>query len=98
MDPDLIIAAKTGNDAEVSALLLAGADVNEVDTEGNTALMLALNYPVISALLGAGADVNKANINGLTALIIAAANGHTAAVSALLLKAGADVNKAHKEV
>ena len=101
MDPDLIIAAKTGNDAEVSALLLAGADVNEVDTEGKTALMIAAlngNTALVSLLLKAGADLNHAyrpwrySFGGKTALILAVEKGHAAVVS-LLLKAGAEVDK-----
>ena len=51
-----------GNTARVRALLAEGADVHEVDENGNTALMWACSYshaPVVRLLIEAGADLES---------------------------------------
>ncbi|MCR5221022.1 MAG: ankyrin repeat domain-containing protein [bacterium] len=101
-DPDgrgemsaLMRAAKHNNIPGIRALLKAGADVNAHNSEGETALMLALawtadtNLPVIQALLAAGADVNAHTQDGWTALMAASMDGRENVVQALL-SAGAD--------
>ena len=71
-----------GNDSEMVRTLLAlGAKVNEVDQQGETALMHAaqMDYgdlAVIEALLAAGADRNQRDPAKLTAAGLAAKYGH----------------------
>ncbi len=87
-------AAQAGDTRCVKVLLEAGADVDQADSSGNTALIRAAwagNATSIELLIGAGADVNKADFRGNRPLWITAAYGNTACVE-LLLDAGADVN------
>ena len=61
-------------DELVKLLLAKGADVNAVDDQGNTALMLAANageFQIVASLIDAGANVNAKNKEGLTALGLA---------------------------
>ncbi len=54
----------------VTAAVQSGADVNAVDTRGNTALHVAAakrKWGAVEALLKHGADINKKNIDGKTA-------------------------------
>jgi len=90
----------SGQEAIVTALLQAGADVRlqEPDLNG-TALIEAMTptngrgeYAAIAAtLLKAGVEVNAQDDLGFTALMHAAINGYTDA-TAILLKHGADPN------
>ena len=68
--PTLCTAAKSGNETVVKMLLKHGANVNDSDKSGNTALHLAASNAVIQALLNAGANVNATNDNGETALSV----------------------------
>jgi ankyrin repeat protein len=61
-------------------------DVNGVDDQGNTALILAARFghnEVVRALLLAKADVRVKNKEGKTALMLAAEGGHDQTVAAL---------------
>jgi hypothetical protein len=63
----------------VKVLAASGADINEIDPESHTALVLALmngEFDVAGALIAAGADVNIADNVGRTALY-AAVDAHT---------------------
>lgn len=63
-----------GDLRQVHALLHAGADVNEADANGNTALIVATRMgqaDIVRRLLEAGAGVDPANNAGLTALHMA---------------------------
>lgn len=87
--PLLAIASKYRRVEPVSVLLESGADVNAVDTHGESALIRAAmerdNAAVITLLLGRGANVNaRETSSGHTALILAAANGYVENVRALL--------------
>ena len=77
-----------GDDAALLQLLKAGADKDEADEEGRTALHFAAGYGEIKcaeALLEAGAAVDAADNNSNTALHYAAGYGQDDGV-ALLLK------------
>jgi ankyrin repeat protein len=89
-------AAEYGRTAVVQLLLEAGAAVDAVDEEDNTALHLAAwngHTPVVQLLLDAQASVNAAGNERATALHYAAYDGHIEVVQ-LLLEAGAAVNAA----
>jgi ankyrin repeat protein len=79
---------------EVEALIDAGADVNRIDGNGDTPLILASESPepdCVKLLLATGADVNETAHMGETALTVAAQVGNLEIVKELL-NAGADVN------
>src|SRR3990167_8118356 len=85
---DLLDAAKAGNLAKVKTAIAAGADVNAMYDDGNTALIWAAaehgHTDIVKLLLDRGADIGAVNVNLNTALICAAANGHTDTVRLLL--------------
>ena len=64
----LIIAAWRGNTSLVKLLIQRGANVNEQDIDGRTALMYASNKVMVKALLDAGADKTIRSKDGKTAL------------------------------
>lgn len=87
------------NPGVLSALLRAGADINETkDPMGWTALMRAARfnpYPdMVQRLLEEGADVDGATAEGFTPLMLVAAlrTENPGPVVELLLKAGADID------
>lgn len=86
----LMSAAKKGNGWEVTALLDSGANVNDADDDGWTALMYAARYQmnngIIISLLDAGADAHRANNYGFTALSIAARYNENPDVCGSLIK------------
>ena len=97
--PDLLDAAGTGDVSRVRALLNKGADVNETNEKGATALMWAAgkgDNEIVEVLLAKGADVNAKTLEGLTALLFASNQGHIQTVK-VLLNAGADVNAGAEE-
>jgi ankyrin repeat protein len=70
----LLFAARQGQSGGVKALLDGGADVNLPDTDGNSALVLAIlntHYDIAQLLLDRGADPNTANKDGRTPLFTA---------------------------
>lgn len=88
-------AVKQGNHAAVERLLRDHADVNEVQSDGSTALVLAADrgeLEIVRLLIAAGADVNAQNAFGATPLAAACASGHGAIVR-ILLEARADPNR-----
>ncbi len=88
--PALHWAAENGL-IDIAALLIEqGADVDETDHFGNTALHLALAYAdLIQLLLENGADVNAKNAMGNTPLHLAVKDRRAVET---LLAAGAEVN------
>lgn len=94
-------AARAGDVATVARLLTEGANPNEINSFGGTALTgacgLGANSPshtkVVQLLLTHGADVNLSVINGTTALNEASFWGNYETVR-VLLDAGADANVA----
>ncbi len=87
-----VIAAIKDQDLELArAILSEGADVNEQEPDGATALHWAAyreDEAAVELLLNAKADVTVANELGATPLWVASVNG-TAGVIARLLQAGA---------
>ena len=95
-DPPLVEAVK-GRDAETArALLDDGADVNQTQPDGATALHWAVyrrDLDMTRLLIAAGANVDAANELGATPLWLAAGEGDAELIG-LLLDAGADPNVA----
>ena len=91
--PLLCTAVKSGSETMVKTLLKHGANVNESDMKGNTALHLATSTAVIEMLLNAGANVNATNDNGETALSVVCEKRKTDSdMVETLLKFDADPN------
>lgn len=87
-------AARNGNIKKVERLIDQGADVNDLNKSGDTALMMAAEDgqgDVCELLIAKGVDVNAQNKSGETALMKAAYFGHRK-VCELLIAKGADVN------
>lgn len=82
----LIEAAYEGNTAQVQSLIDEGADINERDASGRTALMVAANRGhtyVVQLLLERGADANANDNKGGTAIQAAESRGFQRIVSIL---------------
>ena len=97
--PPLIEAVYKKDVPQVRRLLAAGADVNQRDDDGSTALMRAayLSEEITAVLLEAGADAGLVDARGQNALDYAVPGPWTGGllgpqVVRLLLKAGADPN------
>ena len=78
-------AARIGNTAEMQRLLGQGADINEQNAAGITALMEAANYghvECVRLLLNSNADINV-QYSGWTALTFAKQNGYTEIINLL---------------
>ncbi|WP_133134895.1 ankyrin repeat domain-containing protein [Legionella nautarum] len=88
-------AARQGHFDIIEVLLNHGAELDPIEHQGETALMIAVgngDYDMVDFLLEKGADVNVARgVNGETALMLGASNGHVEIVG-LLLKKGANAN------
>lgn len=87
-------AAMKGNAEEVKLLLLKGADVEELSSDGQNALMLAAtngHLHIVHLLLAFGANVDATSAKGWTALMIAVRK-HDEETLKVLIANGADVN------
>ena len=79
---------------EVKSLIKAGADINSINSDNLTTLMIASGYgrsEIVRFLVKSGMDVNGKNSTGVTALIIASSLGKYQVVKDLI-DLGADVN------
>ena len=97
-DAALPKAAREGDEARLRSLLDSGADPNQRDANGNSALIAAVAAGHASAarvLLAAGANPNLASSGGRTPLIEAAIGGRME-IARLLISAGADVNTSER--
>jgi ankyrin repeat protein len=86
-------ATRSGDIAQMRALLAAGQNINERDKHGQTALMNAARSgqeDVVRLLIDAGADLNVTAKYKLTALMLAIINAHRT-IAEHLINAGADV-------
>jgi serine/threonine protein kinase/ankyrin repeat protein len=95
----LLAAVTYGKVDVVKSLLANGANVNELDADGSTPLMIAAagtpyllnNLPLVEILIGARASLEARDSRGRTALHRAASEGKTEVVR-LLLDSGALLN------
>jgi len=90
----LLIAAADGKSEEVKQLLYRGAEIESKDTDGYTALHIAVinDHPeVVKLLLFEGADKNTQNFRGFTP-VISAVKDENLTVVQMLLANGADAN------
>ncbi len=90
----LLDAALSGNVVSVRSALRAGQAINQKNTKGQTALMLAASKgaaDVVYVLLNQGATVDARDNDGFTALTHAAFHGDSQSVRQLI-RAGANVS------
>lgn len=92
---EFVWAAAEGNQEQVEQMLRDGADVNSIDTSGDTALMLSSfgnggNPEMIRILLNAGADISKS-----PDILVLASAGASPETLRLLLNTGINVNRAN---
>jgi ankyrin repeat protein len=93
-DVPLVDAVRSGNVAQVRALLQQRIDVNAAEPDGTTALHWAARGGEVETarlLVAAGAKVNATNRYGVTPLSLASVSGSGPLIE-LLLNAGADPN------
>jgi ankyrin repeat protein len=91
---ELISASKNGEVEKVKTMISKGADVNEKDSYGSTAIIYAVksgNCDCVNILIKSGADTNIRNIEAWTPLLMATKAGNVAIVKSLLDN-GADPN------
>jgi hypothetical protein len=90
----IIIASDIGNSNILNLLLLHGANINDTDEYGTTALMKASIYNhinIIKLLLSKGVDIHEININnGATAILYACLHSQKESIQ-LLLANGASI-------
>ena len=93
-DPDaLVTAAYEGEFDNVRRFLAIGADPNQRNEDGETAVIVAAEFgftPTIELLLDAGADVNAVANNGDTAIKVARYSGGQDTVSLLVARGAID--------
>lgn len=85
----------------IRELIASGAEINTIDMDGNTPLLLAINnknLETVKSLISLGANVNYKNIksNGETPLLLASKGGNSLVVEELI-KAGADIEVSYKD-
>jgi murein DD-endopeptidase MepM/ murein hydrolase activator NlpD len=91
--PPLLTALVADDVAAARGALDGGADPNQLDATGRSALMVAVQHgspALVEAMLRAGADVQWQAADGTTPLMLALAHGREPLVPLLLLNAGAD--------
>lgn len=88
----LMLLADIGDTEELLSLLIdRGVDIDHVDNEGRTLMMLDADKDTIKELLRAGADMNMADSEGNTVLHNVLKNGNVE-TARYLIKKGADYN------
>ena len=96
---DFILSARFGHYSVVEHNLYQGADIDQQDELGNTALIAVAatdHKNVLELLVERGADIHIATNDGTTALMNAAASGRLDNVK-YLLEAGARINRTNRE-
>lgn len=97
--PPALYSAAHGHAQSLRALLAAGGAVDEADSFGNTALMLASGHgrvECVRALIEAGANPGKPDNRGIAPIHFAAYKDEHACLQALVA-AGANVDQVDKE-
>ena len=95
----LVDAVRTGNAAQVRALIDKRVDVNATQQDGTTPLHWAVDRDrpdIVQMLIRAGANVKAANRYGATPLWLASVNGNPKTI-AMLLEGGADAGSANAD-
>src|ERR1700753_3694667 len=98
-EAQLSSAVRSGDVAQVKALLAKKANVNAAAADSSTPLHWAVetdNLEIANLLLAAGADAKGATRYKITPLALAAENGDAAMIERLL-QAGADANGTSEE-
>jgi RNA polymerase sigma factor (sigma-70 family) len=83
---ELWLAAKSGDMSRLQAALAGNVDVNALDANGQTALILAIQHnhtDIVRVLLAHGANPNMADSRGFTPLRAARSRGNLAILAAL---------------
>ena len=94
----LMFAAESNCCQCMNFLVRAGADVNKVNLDRNSTLILCTArdgddpHEIVNLLIQAGADVNNENKAAKTALFYTSQYGHSKSTN-LLISAGADVKR-----
>ena len=91
------VATRHGHDKYLDLIIKAEADVNSLDVNGKTALMIAAergHNNCVCRLVQAGADVNINTIGNERALLFAVMNNHYKCLH-LCLTSGAEINLLH---
>lgn len=95
---DIILAAKKGAVSDLKQCLAAGANIEEQDSNGNTALTWAAgsgHNQAVAFLITSKANLNHTNKFGRFPLLNAKYFGHDD-VCELLINSGADKNKKYE--
>lgn len=96
----LMAAASAGQDDIVQLLLDQKADPNITDTDGSTALLIAIyneQTPSATKLIAAGTRLDVFNNLGESALIAATSTNNIEVIKALLAKDKSQINKTNKD-
>lgn len=91
--PPLLTALQGDDAAATREALAGGADAQQLDATGRSALMVAAQHGsanVVDAMLTSGADIHWQAADGTTALMLALQHAREALVPLLFLNAGAD--------
>ena len=92
--PELVKAVQSGDLDRVRQLVEAGADLEQKDERGSTAIHYAAcdQYHIAEYLLSKGADIEATDCDGLTPVNVAFLRGDRTMLE-LLVKHGANINK-----
>ncbi len=91
---DLVYAAENGDVRKIGELLSKGADINARNSDGQTALIMAMlenHSDVVNFLISKDVDVNTKNGEGKTPLMVASSKGYTE-IAKILIAKGAYIN------
>lgn len=94
IEDNIFTAIKNIDYTSINVLLAEDTDIDTVDQQGNTPLMVAAkigNMRILDILLSHNPDINKQNKNGVTALMIAAESGQYY-VAKKLMERGAKIS------
>lgn len=96
---NIFTAIRSIDYTSINILLSEGTNIDTVDQQGNTPLMVAAkigNLRILNIILAHNPDINQQNKKGMTALMIAAKTGQLQVVEKLLAH-GADYSIQEKD-